>query len=612
MCGIVGYVGHEEAAPILLEGLSRLEYRGYDSAGVAVCAEGRLSVHKAKGRLQVLSGLLDGGRAVAGTAGVGHTRWATHGAPSDANSHPQVSRSGRIAVVHNGIIENYAELKAFLQKQGVPFTSETDTEVVAQLVEYFYEDGKVDILDAVGRCLHRIEGAYALGILCADKPDQIIAVRKDSPLILGYGDGCHFLASDVTAILRHTRRVSYMDDGDLAVLTRDGIRCYNYLMQPVEKEIAYVDWEVDAAEKGGYEHFMFKEIMEQPEALRRAVFPRIRDGEVCLEDFSLTDEYIRSLRKLYIVACGSSYHVGMVGKYSLERILRVPVEVALASEFRYMDPIVDEQTLVVVISQSGETLDTMAALREARRLGAKILSIVNVVGSSIARESDQVLYTWAGPEIAVATTKAYSTQLAVLDLLGLYMAKVLGSLDGDERRRVLDEMLLLPEKLETVLSGREDIQYFASRYFNLNSVFFIGRNIDYALGLEGSLKLKEISYIHSEAYASGELKHGTISLIEEGTLVVALGTYVTLFDKAMSNIVEVKTRGGDVLALTAESRRAEMASAANGVIAIPDVHPMLMPLLGVAPLQLFAYYVALMRGCDIDKPRNLAKSVTVE
>ena len=610
MCGIVGYVGHEEAAPILLEGLSRLEYRGYDSAGVALCTEGRLSVHKAKGRLQVLSGMLDGGRAVAGATGVGHTRWATHGAPSDVNSHPQVSRSGRIAVVHNGIIENYAELKAFLQQQGVPFTSETDTEVVAQLVEYFYEDG--DILGAVGRCLHRIEGAYALGILCADKPDQIIAVRKDSPLILGYGDGCNFLASDVTAILRHTRRVSYMDDGDLAVLTRDGIQCYNYLMQPIEKETAHVDWEIDAAEKGGYEHFMFKEIMEQPEALRRSIFPRIRDSEVFLEDFSLTDDYIRSLRKLYIVACGSSYHVGMVGKYCLERILRLPVEVALASEFRYMDPIVDEQTLVVVISQSGETLDTMAALREAKRLGAKILSIVNVVGSSIARESDQVLYTWAGPEIAVATTKAYTTQLAVLDLLGLYMAKVLGSLDGDERRRILDEMLLLPEKLETVLSGREDIQYFASRYFNLNSVFFIGRNIDYALGLEGSLKLKEISYIHSEAYASGELKHGTISLIEEGTLVVALGTYGRLFDKAMSNIVEVKTRGGDVLALTSESRREEMARTANGVIAIPDAHPMLTPLLGVAPLQLFAYYVALMRGCDIDKPRNLAKSVTVE
>ena len=612
MCGIVGYVGREAAAPILLEGLSRLEYRGYDSAGVAVCTADGLSVHKAKGRLHVLSGMLDGGRAVQGTAGVGHTRWATHGAPSDANSHPQVSRSGKIAVVHNGIIENYAELKDFLQKQGVPFASETDTEVVAQLVEYFYENGKADILDAVGRCLHRIEGAYALGILCADTPDQIVAVRKDSPLILGIGDGCNFLASDVTAILRHTRRVSYMDDGDLAVLTREGIQRYNYLMQPVEMEITRVDWEIDAAEKGGYEHFMFKEIMEQPEALRRAVFPRIRDGEVFLEDFSLPDDYIRSLRKLYVVACGSSYHVGMVGKYCLERMLRLPVEVALASEFRYMDPIVDEHTLVVVISQSGETLDTMAALREAKRLGAKILSIVNVVGSSIARESDETLYTWAGPEIAVATTKAYTTQLAVLDLLGLYLSKTLGSLDEAERRRILDEMLLLPEKLERVLAGKEDIQYFASRYFNLNSVFFIGRNIDYALGLEGSLKLKEISYIHSEAYASGELKHGTISLIEDGTLVVALGTYGKLFEKAMSNILEVKTRGGDVLALTVESRRAEMSRTANGVISIPDAHPMLMPLLGVAPLQLFAYYVALMRGCDIDKPRNLAKSVTVE
>ena len=613
MCGIVGYVGQEEAAPILLDGLSRLEYRGYDSAGIAVYAPGdrQLSVHKAKGRLKILSDLLDGGAAVKGTVGVGHTRWATHGAPSDENSHPQVSRSGKIAVVHNGIIENYGELKSFLQEQGVPFTSETDTEVVAQLVEYFQEDG-ADLLTAVGRCLRRIQGAYALGILSADEPDQIVAVRKDSPLILGYGDGCNFIASDVTAILRHTRKVSYMEDGEAAVLTRDGIQCYNHLMQPIEKEICQVDWEIDAAEKGGYEHFMFKEIMEQPEALRRAVSPRVRDGEVWLEDFSLTDDYIKSIKKIHIIACGSSYHVGMVGKYNLEQMLRLPVEVTLASEFRYMDPIVDGRTLVVVISQSGETLDTMAALREARRRGAKILSIVNVVGSSIARESDQVLYTWAGPEIAVATTKAYTTQLAVLDLLGLYMAKVLGSLDGDERRRILDEMLLLPEKLETVLSGREDIQYFASRYFNLNSVFFIGRNIDYALGLEGSLKLKEISYIHSEAYASGELKHGTISLIEEGSLVVALGTCLRLFDKAMSNIVEVRTRGGDVLALTTESRAADMARNANGVIAIPDAHPLLLPLLGVAPLQLFAYYVALMRGCDIDKPRNLAKSVTVE
>ncbi len=614
MCGIVGYVGNEQAAPILLEGLGKLEYRGYDSAGVAVYSQkaGKLSVHKAKGRLKVLSDMLQGGAAVDGCVGVGHTRWATHGAPSDVNSHPQVSRSGKIAVVHNGIIENYAELKAFLQEQGVPFTSETDTEVVAQLVEYFCEHDGVDILEAVGRCLRRIEGAYALGILCSDAPDQLIAVRKDSPLILGYGQGCSFLASDVTAIIRHTREVGYMDDGEVAVLTRDGIQCYNHLMQPIEKEISHVDWEIDAAEKGGYEHFMFKEIMEQPEALRRAIFPRIRDGEVFLEDFKLPADYIRNIRKIYIVACGSSYHVGMIGKYNLERILRRPVEVALASEFRYMDPIVDERTLVVVISQSGETLDTMAALREAKRLGATILSIVNVVGSSIARESDQVLYTWAGPEIAVATTKAYSTQLAVLNLLGLYMARILGTMEEAEYRAVLEEMLLLPGKLETILADKDDIQYYASQYFNHNSVFFIGRNVDYALGLEGSLKLKEISYIHSEAYASGELKHGTISLIEEGTLVVALGTYGKLFDKAMSNIVEVKARGGDVLALTTENHGQEMAKTANAVITIPETHPLLLPSLGVVPLQLFAYYVALMRGCDIDKPRNLAKSVTVE
>ena len=613
MCGIVGYAGTEQAAPVLLDGLSRLEYRGYDSAGIAVFSqrENRLNVHKAKGRLKVLDSLLHGGAAVEGTTGVGHTRWATHGAPSDENSHPQVSLSGKIAVVHNGIIENYGELKAFLQEQGVPFTSETDTEVVAQLVEYFQRDG-ADILTAVGRCLRRIEGSYALGILSADTPGQIIAARKDSPLILGYGSGCSFLASDVTAILRHTRNVSYMEDGETAVLTSTGIRCYNHLMQPIEKEICRVDWEIDAAEKGGYEHFMFKEIMEQPDALRRAVFPRIRDGEVFLEDFALPDGYIQSLRNLHIVACGSSYHVGMVGKYNLEQMLRLPVEVTLASEFRYMDPIVDERTLVVVISQSGETLDTMAALREARRRGARILSIVNVAGSSIARESDQVLYTWAGPEIAVATTKAYTTQLAVMNLLGLYMSRVLGSMAAEDRRAVLEDFRTLPEKLERVLENREAVQYFASQYFNRDSVFYIGRNIDYALGLEGSLKLKEISYVHSEAYASGELKHGTISLIEEGSLVVALGTCLRLFDKTMSNIAEVKSRGGDVLALTCESRAEDMAKTADGVITVPDAHPMLLPLLGVAPLQLFAYYAALMRGCDIDKPRNLAKSVTVE
>ena len=611
MCGIVGYVGNEQAAPILLDGLSRLEYRGYDSAGVAVFSqrENRLSVYKAKGRLQVLSDMLQGGAAVEGTIGVGHTRWATHGAPSDVNSHPQVSRSGRIAVVHNGIIENYAALKQFLVDQGVPFASETDTEVVAQLIEYFYHG---DLLQAVGRVLHRIQGAYALGILCADCPDQLIAVRRDSPLILGIGAGENFLASDVTALIRHTREVIYMEDGELAVLTREGIQCYNHFLQPVDKEISHVDWEIDAAEKGGYEHFMFKEIMEQPQALRRAVFPRIRDGEVYLEDFGLSDAYIRSLRKIYIVACGSSYHVGMVGKYSLERVLRIPVEVSLASEFRYRDPIVGEGTLVLVISQSGETLDTMAALRQAKKLGAQVLSIVNVVGSSIARESDVVLYTWAGPEIAVATTKAYTTQLAVLDLLGLYFARRLGTLEEEEYHAILQELLLLPAKMEQVLEHREDIQYYASQYFNHDSVFYIGRNLDYALGLEGSLKLKEISYIHSEAYAAGELKHGTISLIEDGTLVVALATYDALFDKAMNNVVEVKSRGADVLALTTQAHREAMETLASGLITIPDTHPMLLPSLGVVPLQLYAYYVALMRGCDIDKPRNLAKSVTVE
>ncbi len=609
MCGIVGFVGGEEAAPILLDGLSRLEYRGYDSAGVAVFDGEKLEVAKAKGRLRVLSDMIQGGAAIHGTLGVGHTRWATHGAPSDVNSHPQVSRSGQIAVVHNGIIENYAQLKQFLIDQGVPFASETDTEVVAQLIEYFYEG---DILKAVGRVLHRIEGAYALGIICADEPEKLIAVRKDSPLILGLGEGFNFLASDVTAIIKHTRDVIYMEDGELAVLTREGVACYNHLLQPVEKEISHVDWEIDAAEKGGYEHFMFKEIMEQPEALRRAIFPRLQDGEVVLPDFSLSDAFIQNIDRLYVVACGSSYHVGMVGKYNLERLLRLPVEVTLASEFRYMEPIVTERTLVVVLSQSGETLDTMAALREAKKLGGKILSIVNVMGSSIARESDEVLYTWAGPEIAVATTKAYSTQLAVLDLLGLYLARRLGTVTQERYHRLVQELLVLPSKLERVLEKREAIQYYASQYFNHESIFYIGRNVDYALGLEGSLKLKEISYIHSEAYASGELKHGTISLIEDGTLVVAVATYAKLFEKAMSNVVEVKSRGADVLALTTEGHVEEMGKVANGLFAIPDTDELFLPSLGVAPLQLLAYYIALMRGCDIDKPRNLAKSVTVE
>ena len=611
MCGIVGFIGTEEAAPILLDGLARLEYRGYDSAGLAVYdqVEG-LKVVKAKGRLQVLSDIVEGGKNIHGTVGLGHTRWATHGEPSDVNSHPPVSMSGRIAVVHNGIIENYVQIKEFLESKDVKFVSQTDTEVVAQLLEYYYRG---DIMEALTKVLHRIEGAYALGIICADCPDRLIAARKDSPLILGYGEGCHFMASDVTAVIKYTREVCYLEDGEIAVLTADGITVYNHpYLQPVEKEKHHVDWEISAAEKGGYEHFMAKEIMEQPKAFRDTVFPRIQDGRVVLDDLNIDGEYLKNADKIYIIACGSSYHVGMVAKYVLEKLLRKPVEVTLASEFRYCDPLVSERTLCIVISQSGETIDTLAAMREAKRLGARILSIVNVVGSSIARESDDVLYTWAGPEIAVATTKAYSTQLAVIYLIALRFAELLGTIGEEEYEDVVAELLTIPTKMERILENREAIQYYASIYFNHESIFFIGRNIDYAIGLEGSLKLKEISYIHSEAYAAGELKHGTISLIENGTLVVALASCVQLFDKLMSNVVEVKSRGADVVGLTVESKGSALKKTVDHAILVPDTHPMLLPSLDVIPMQLFAYYVALMRGCDIDKPRNLAKSVTVE
>lgn len=614
MCGIVGFIGQEQAAPILLDGLAHLEYRGYDSAGVAVIsAQGKLQVEKAVGRLKVLSEQIHGGADLEGCIGLGHTRWATHGAPNIINSHPHVSENGKFAVIHNGIIENYVEIKEFLIGQGIRFKSETDTEVVAQLLEFYYNECH-DFLEAVGRVLRRIEGAYALGMLCADCPDCIIAARKDAPLLLGYGKGCNFLASDVTAIIKHTRDVAYMEDGEVAVLTREGIEVYDALEQKVEKKHFTIDWEVSAAEKGGYQHFMLKEIMEQPEALRRAISPRIKDGRVVFDDLKLPVEKMREFTRIFIVACGSSYHVGMIGKYNLEHLLRRNVEVVLASEFRYSDPIVDDKSLVIVISQSGETLDTMAALREAKKRGGYILSIVNVVGSSIARESDDVLYTWAGPEIAVATTKAYSTQLAVLDMIGLAFGEVLGTVKKEEYNETVAELQKLPEKMEQFLASEscEAIPKYASQYFNHNSVFFIGRNLDYALGLEGSLKLKEISYIHSEAYASGELKHGTISLIEDGTLVIALGTYAPLFDKAMSNVIEVKARGADVLALATESHRGEMAKTVENVITIPDTAQMLLPSLGVVPLQLLAYYIALQRGCDIDKPRNLAKSVTVE
>ena len=612
MCGIIGFVGREPAAPILLEGLARMEYRGYDSAGVAVRSETRgLQVKKAKGRLQVLSDMIHGGADLEGTLGIGHTRWATHGEPNDANAHPHVSENGQIALVHNGIIENYLELKEHLQKLGVTFHSDTDSEVVAQLLEFHYNECG-NMLEAVGRCLRRIEGSYALGIICADYPNALIAARKDSPLIIGYGKGGNYIASDVTAVLKYTREVTYMDDGEIAVLTADTVDVFDDELVPVEKKHSQVDWDVSAAEKGGYPHFMLKEIMEQPEAIRKTISPRIRDGRVVLDDLHMPEDYVREISRIFIIACGSSYHVGMVSKYNWEKLMRRPVEVVLASEFRYCDPLVDEKTLVIVISQSGETLDTMAAMREAKRRGGRTLAIVNVVGSSIARDADDVLYTWAGPEIAVATTKAYTTQLVLMDLVGLYLAEKLGTVDPKEYDTIVSQVQTLPDLMQQFLDHTEDIPYFASRYFNHNSIFFIGRNLDYAMGLEGSLKLKEISYIHSEAYASGELKHGTISLIEEGTLVVALGTYAPLFDKAMSNGVEVKARGAEVLALTTEAFRSKMEKNADAIIAVPEVHPVLQPSLGVVPLQLFSYYVALQRGCDIDKPRNLAKSVTVE
>ena len=611
MCGIVGYVGTQQAAPLLLEGLRRLEYRGYDSAGMAVCGPDGLRVQKAKGRLQALADLTDEGKTMPGVIGIGHTRWATHGEPNDTNAHPQVSESGRFAVVHNGIIENYAELKKKLLEKGYTFRSETDTEVVAQLLDWYYRDSR-DVFEAVTSMLSAVEGTYALGNLCTDTPDRLIAARKDAPLLLGYGEGENFIASDVTALLRHTRDVVYMDDGELAVVTAGSIRIYDERRRPVEKERHYIDWDVDAAEKGGYAHFMLKEIFEQPTAISKAITGRIQEGRVVLSDLTMTDREIRDIGRIFIVACGSSYHVGMVGKYNLERMLRRSVEVCLASEFRYSDPIIGPGDLAIVISQSGETLDSMAALREAKKRGARILSIVNVVGSSIARESDDVLYTWAGPEIAVATTKAYSTQMVVLNLLGLYFGDIMGTIDLETYTAMVQGIQALPHQMEEILSDTGYIQAAARELAGHDQVFFIGRNLDYALSLEGSLKLKEISYIHSEAYASGELKHGTISLIEEGTPVIAAATYMPLFDKAMSNVVEVQARGANVLALTTAAGTERMHSRVKNVLTVPETEAMLLPQLGVVPLQLLAYYIALERGCDIDKPRNLAKSVTVE
>ncbi|MBQ2802345.1 MAG: glutamine--fructose-6-phosphate transaminase (isomerizing) [Lachnospiraceae bacterium] len=608
MCGIVGYIGKNQAAPIILDGLSKLEYRGYDSAGMAVFDGTQIKTQKAVGRLKVLENLTRGGETMKGCSGIGHTRWATHGAPSDVNSHPHTNAKGSIVVVHNGIIENYIPLKKKMQDKGYTFVSETDTEVLAHLLDYYYRGNP---LEAITKVLHRVEGSYALGIMFAEHPDVIYAARKDSPLIVGRNeDGC-FIASDVPAILKYTRNVFYMDNQEVAELHQDALRFYSVDEEELCKESVAIDWDADAAEKAGYEHFMLKEMYEQPKTITDTISPRIQDNDIVIEELKMSDEELRAIRKIHIVACGSAYHTGVTAKYVIEALARIPVEVDVASEFRYRDPILEEDSMVIVISQSGETADTLAALRDSKEKGYKVLGIVNVVGSSIAREADSVMYTWAGPEIAVATTKAYSAQLVALYMLAMKLGKVRGTINQEMFQGLLRDLRCLPDQIELLLGQKEKIQHFANRYVGARDIFFIGRGIDYAISLEGSLKLKEISYVHSEAYAAGELKHGTISLIEEGTLVVALSTQPILFQKTISNIVEVKARGAFVMAVTNEGNKA-IEKASDYVVYIPETNPYFTNSLAIIPLQLFAYYVAVGRGCDVDKPRNLAKSVTVE
>ncbi|MDR0889449.1 MAG: glutamine--fructose-6-phosphate transaminase (isomerizing) [Oscillospiraceae bacterium] len=613
MCGIVGYVGERQAAPILLDGLAKLEYRGYDSAGVCVFFNKQLHVAKTKGRLAALGEMTAQGSGVPGCLGIGHTRWATHGAPSKENSHPHVSTNGKISVVHNGIIENYLFLKEFLRSAGKTFASETDTETVANLVEYHYEREGA-LFTAVKKAVAMLEGSYALGIVCVDDPERIVAVKKDSPLIFGFGKGENFIASDVPAILKHTREVAYLNDGDLVVFSKDSVEFYNTLGERTEKVPEHIDWEITAAEKGGYPHFMMKEIHEQPKAIRDTLKNLTQDGRVTLGNIELTRDYLSGVRRIYIVACGSAYYVGCLGKYILEKSCRIPVEPVLASEFRYSQPVLGEDTLVIIISQSGETADTLAALREANSMGARTLAIVNVVGSAIAKAASDVIYTCAGPEIAVATTKAYSTQLLVMYLLAMYIGDIMGTFKKREYDEVFQALQALPALIsETITQERlAEMQACAARYCKHHDVFFIGRNVDSATCMEGSLKLKELAYVHSEAYAAGELKHGPISLIEENTLVIAVATTAELFDKTMSNVKEVKARGANVLGLTTENYREEIAKTVDSLLTVPKTHPLLQPSLNVIPLQVFSYYVALARGCDVDKPRNLAKSVTVE
>ena len=608
MCGIVGYTGEQQAAPILLDGLGKLEYRGYDSAGVAIVNNQEICVCKSTGRISVLREKSSNGGDLPGTVGIGHTRWATHGAPTDANAHPHMSNDGKFAVVHNGIIENYISLREELTEKGYRFASETDTEVIVHLIEMYYNG---DLKSAVIKTASRLHGSWALGVVSTSDEHRIFVAREQSPLIIGVGVGENYFASDITALIPYTRNVIYLDDGEFAEITPDKVTVFDFMGSVVAKSLSHVSWDVKAAEKGGYEHFMLKEIMEQPGAVKETIMSRIHDDEINLEGFELSKEELQNINKIIITACGSAYYAGCAGKYVIERLCKIPVSVELASELRYSDPIIDEHTLLIILSQSGETADTLAAMKECKRQGAKTLAIVNVVGSTIAKTADHVLYTWAGPEIAVATTKGYTTQLSLLYLLALHISKKTDRVSSSEYTRLISKLQSIPKLIQTTIDMNSGICSLAQKYYKANSVFFIGRNSDYAIALEGALKMKEISYIHAEAYAAGELKHGTIALIDVGTPVIALACNEKLKEKTISNIVEVKARGAKVVAV-AFSGDSKIATTADDIISIPQSEEMFAPILEIIPLQLLAYYTAKLNGCDIDKPKNLAKSVTVE
>jgi len=608
MCGIVGYTGSQEAAPILLEGLKKLEYRGYDSAGIAVLNGNVIAVNKVTGRIANLCERTANGKNCPGTVGIGHTRWATHGAPTDTNAHPHMSNDGKFAVVHNGIIENYIALREELIQKGYRFDSETDTEVIVHLIEMYYTG---NLKKAVIKTSARLQGSYALGAVCTDEPEKVYVAREASPLILGVGVGENYFASDVTALVSYTRNAIYLDDGEFAEITPDSITVFNPAGQPVEKKISRITWDIQSAEKGGYEHFMLKEIIEQPRAVKATIAPRVKGGEIILDETELSADYLKSINKIVITACGSAYYAGYAGKYTIEKLCRIPVQVELASELRYSDPLIDEHTLLIVLSQSGETADTIAAMKECKNRGAKTLAVVNVVGSTIANTADYTLYTWAGPEIAVATTKGYTTQVSVLYLFALYAAKKMNRIDDELYNTLLASLKTLPKKIQEALDMNSAIPILAKKYHSADSMFFIGRNTDYAVALEGALKMKEISYIHAESYAAGELKHGTIALIEERQPVIALCCNEGIMEKTMSNIVEVKARGAEVLAVIFKDNQ-KIVSLADDMIYVPKIETIFTAAVEIVPLQLLAYYVAKENGCDIDKPKNLAKSVTVE